>query len=236
MLCTQADRSVFQNLFKRLIVRYSKRKDTFSHIYEDDVWNFNKKNATYWSGCGSHEKAIINPYISAVRSFIAKTFPQPPNAVDLGCGDFNVGRQIRNTTDRYIACDIFPGVIDFNRRKFAGADVDFRVLDMVADQPPEGDIVFVRQVLQHFRNDQISRFLFKLRYYKWAIITEHIPSKDPFVPNLDIGLGDVRLAIYSGVDLTQAPFNLKHYNATIICEIDEQWGRIRTTAYQLRKA
>ena len=176
------------------------------------------------------------------------TFPEPPDAVDLGCGDFNVGRQIRNATAQYIACDIVPDVIDYNRLLYSAENVDFQVLDMISEALPVGDVVFIRQVLQHLRNDQISRILTKLHQYRWAIITEHIPFKDPFMANRDyITGGELRMKINSGVEPTKAPFNLIHYNATVLCELIaetyditvphgsvEGRGRIRTTAYRLQ--
>ena len=55
------------------------------------------------------------------------------------------------------------------------------------------------------------------------------------------------MKINSGVELAAAPFNLIHYNATVLCELMaetyditmpyesvEGKGRIRTTAYQLQ--
>ena len=119
-------------------------------------------------------------------------------------------------TDRYIACDIVPSVVDYNRLHYASEDVDFRILDPVTEVLPAGDVVFVRQVLQHLRNDQIWRFLPKLHRYKWLILTESIPAQHPFVPNHDIETGEfARLDFNSGVDLTKTPFNLKHYRAMV---------------------
>ncbi|KAL6717701.1 hypothetical protein ACLMJK_005616 [Lecanora helva] len=184
----------------------------------------------------------LDPYVSALRTFIANAFVTPPDVVDLGCGDFNVGKQIRNMTDRYIACDIVPDVVSYNRLIYASEDVDFRILDLVTDVLPAGDVVFVRQVLQHLRNDQILRFLPKLQRYKWLILTESLAPQDPFVPNHDKETGEsTRLEFNSGVVLTEGPFNLKHYNTMVLCEIpgayhkDGRPNRIRTTAYQLQK-
>ena len=177
-----------------------------------------------------------------MRTLIAHEFVTPPDAVDLGCGYFNVGKQIRNVTDRYIACDIVPKVINYNRPVYAREDVGFRILDLVTEVLPAGYIVFVRQGLQHLRNDQISRFLPKLHRYKWLILTKSIPSQDPFVPNYDIETGQfARLEFDSGVDLTKTPFNLKYYNVMVLSEIfgayhkDGEQDRIRTTAYQLQR-
>ena len=207
----------------------------FSRIYEDRLWSDIITDKPIYSGPGSHDPKIVAPYVSAVRSFFESTFSRAPNAVDLGCGDFNVGKQIRSVTDRYIACDIVPRVIEYDRRTYFGEDVDFRVLDLISEELPAGDVVLVRQVLQHLKNHQISCFLPKLCKYKWAIITEHLPCEDPFIPNRDIETGDVRLDVDSGVELTEAPFNLLHYSAIILCEVVVENGRIRTTAYQLQE-
>lgn len=156
--------------------------------------------------------------------------------VDLGCGDFNVGKNIRNITDKYIACDSVPNVDNYNLLIYANEKVDFRVLNMVTEEPPAGDIVFIREVLQHSSNDHISRLLPKLRNYKWAIITENIPLEDPFVPNFDIETGEfIRFEVESGVGLTEKPFNIVPYNSTVLCEVigryfvGDQRVRKRTT-------
>lgn len=85
-----------------------------------------------------------------------------PDVVDLGCGDFKVGSQLRPWCGRYTACDVVPDLIAFNRTAFTQLDVDFRVLDMVEDPLPAGDVVFVRQVLQHLSNAAISKAIAKI--------------------------------------------------------------------------
>ncbi|ETS78851.1 hypothetical protein PFICI_08704 [Pestalotiopsis fici W106-1] len=177
---------------------------------------------------------IVDPYVLNVRSFIKDTFSKAPDAVDLGCGDFNVGRRIRSAADHYVACDVVPAMIEYNRVAYAVEDVDFRVLDIVTAELPPGDVVFIRQVLQHLSNKQISDFLPKLGQYQWAIITEHIPFDDPFTPNHDILTGNVRVMFNSGVELTEPPFNLVYYDKKVLCELRAKDGRIRTVAYQLQ--
>lgn len=217
--------------------------EIFSLVYGTNTWWQNAWGETssetpFYSGWGSHDADIVDPYISSVRSFIAETFPTPPTAVDLGCGDFNVGRQIRSVTSKYTACDVVPAIIEHNRLVFAEEQVDFRVLDITADEPPAADVVFVRQVLQHLDNAAILRFLPKLRRYRWAVVTEHVPVDDAFVPNADCPTGgDIRLGSNSGVDLAEAPFNLAYRAAVVLCEVRvarEDGGRVRTTAYQLQ--
>ncbi|KAI1126942.1 hypothetical protein F5Y10DRAFT_266653 [Nemania abortiva] len=211
----------------------ARTSEVFSNIYKDNFWGNATSDTPFFSGTGSHNSDAVDPYVAAVRSFITRTFSKPPDAADLGCGDFNIGHQIRNITDRYIACDIVPQLIDYNRIAYADYNVDFRVLDIISEELPAAEVVLIRQVLQHLDNTRIAYILPKLYRYRWAIITEHLPSQDDFVPNLDIQTGDVRLLVNSGLDLTKLPFHLRHHGATVLCETPAIDGRIRTTAYQL---
>jgi hypothetical protein len=74
-----------------------------------------------------------------------------------------VGSQIRKFCGRYIACDVVPGLIDFIKRQFEDLDVEFKLLDLVKDEFPAGDVALIRQVLQHLSNDQIARFVARSR-------------------------------------------------------------------------
>jgi hypothetical protein len=49
---------------------------------------------------------------------------------------------------------------------------------------PDGDIVFLRQVLQHLNNSQISRVVQKLYRYKFLVLTEHVPANPAFTPTV----------------------------------------------------
>ena len=81
---------------------------------------------------------------------------------------------------------------------------------MIEDPLPDGDVCFVRQVLQHLSNDQILKILPKLAAYKYVFVTEHIPTRTKsYTPNVDNPHGpDVRLYWNSGVFLEQPPFSV----------------------------
>jgi hypothetical protein len=205
----------------------------FSKIYKDGVWG--KGEDRYFSGSGSHDAAIVGAYVAAVGAWCAG-FPRKLNAVDLGCGDFSVGARLRPFFGAYTACDVVPDLIARNARKFAGLDVDFRVADLSRDALPEGEVVLIRQVLQHLSNDLILRALPAIaRGYSHLILTEHIPATDDFAPNLDKLSGpNIRLGLGSGIVLTKPPFDLKPVEETVLCEVAEYGGRIRTIAYRLK--
>ena len=214
-------------------------RQVFTKIYDDGVWGKSADTAEkFYSGSGSHDDAIVETYVTAVRGFLS-SLSAKPDVVDLGCGDFHIGSRVRPLCANYIACDIVEALIGFNKEKYRDLDVDFRVLDLTTDRLPRGDVVFVRQVLQHLSNDQIQRALPRISAnFKYLVVTEHLPGTGEFVPNLDKKVGSgIRLAIDSGVDsgvvLTRPPFNLRPLEQTCLCEVEEYGGRIRTDLFRL---
>lgn len=210
-------------------------REVFEKIYETNAWGRPEDpEQKFYSGTGSHDGLVASTYLNAVRGFL-QCLDAKPDVVDLGCGDFSVGSQVRPLCQRYIACDIVAALIEFNKRKFGSLDVDFRTLDLTRDELPPADIVFVRQVLQHLSNAQIKRALPQLaNRYRYLVLTEHLPAKEEFVPNVDKPAGPgIRLQLESGVVLTSAPFLLQPRNEDRLCQVEEDGGMIRTTLYTL---
>ncbi len=208
--------------------------EIFSEVYNRKAWGVaNDTSAPFYSGPGSSEGTVVAGYVNAVSEFLRGL--GKPDAVDLGCGDFKVGSQIRPWCDLYTACDAVPELIDFNSRTYKQLDVDFRVLDITADALPEGDVVFVRQVFQHLSNAAIAKAMAKIiARYKYLVLTEHVPALAWFVPNVDIATGaGTRLMIGSGVVLTNPPFNLKVTSERTLCESPQFSGLIKTVVYTL---
>lgn len=210
-------------------------QEVFSKIYEEGHWGRSADpHDRFYSGTGSRDAAVVTPYVQAVTAFLER-LGHRPDVVDLGCGDFRVGAQIRPACARYTACDIVPALIAHHRQAHAHLDVDFRVLDLSADELPPAEVVFVRQVFQHLSNAQIAAALHKIQQtYRYLVLTEHLPAHEPFVPNLDKPAGrNIRHGIDSGVVLTHAPFDLRPVQEQRLCEVPETGGVIRTTLYQL---
>jgi SAM-dependent methyltransferase len=205
----------------------------FSEIYRQRLWGTSDESP-YCSGRGSHNEAVLQPYLHSVREFLSQ-FPVKPDVVDLGCGDFNVGAQLRDRCARLVACDVVAELIAYNHTAFKHLDVSFMQLDITSDALPAGDVALVRQVLQHLSNDQIARVARKLGQYSWVVVTEHLPRVSNFTANLDKPAGPgVRLRLRSGVDLTRPPFNLSALAQLALCSVSDSSGVLHTTAYQLR--
>lgn len=207
-------------------------KALFSTIYREHLWG---GEGDFDSGDGSRREEIVAPYVAAVRSYLAG-LPGPVQVVDLGCGDFRVGAQLVDATDRYLACDIVPELIERNRRMFKDPRLGFEVLDAITEPLPAGGVVMLRQVLQHLNNAQVAAIVRKLSAYGTWIITEHVPAAAGFPPNRDMKTdGDIRLKTGSGLLLTEPPFDVRPTRIARLCEVrSPSYGVdavIRTEAY-----
>ena len=189
----------------------------FSEIYRKGYWG-SSPNQPFYSGSGSHDKTQTLPYINAVNSLIT-SLPERPVIIDLGCGDFNIGEQLYSHAQHYHAIDIVPELITYNQQYFKADKLTFKCMDATIETLPEGDILMIRQVLQHLGNDEIKAILKQARLYPYIIVTEHLPEGS-FTPNKDKPAGpDNRLRIKSGVDISAAPFSLSGYKIRKLCAV-----------------
>jgi SAM-dependent methyltransferase len=210
--------------------------EVFDKVYMDGAWGKDGSgNST--SGSGSHNESVIEPYFEVVSEFLAQL--EGPVVVDLGCGDFNVGKRLLPFASRYVACDVSSVILERNRQKYQAPNLEFRQLDLAADALPPGDVAFVRQVFQHLDNASISNFVRKLdssNIYRYLVVTEHMPRSD-FTPNRDKPRGpEIRLYVNSGVNLSAEPFNLRFKKQERVLSLAHDvygiQGNIVTTLYE----
>jgi len=181
------------------------RQEIFSEIYRNNLWG--GEAGTYLSGAGSRND-VIESYVKLVRSLIAAE--RVTAVVDLGCGDFSVGRRIVSPEIDYIGCDVFPDIVQRNTANFAGGKVNFQAVDIVADSLPDGDLCIIRQVFQHLSNGDISVVLKKARKYRLVLITDEQFRGDGAERNADIlPYHGTRRAFGQGLKLDRAPFSEK---------------------------
>lgn len=207
-------------------------KDAMEQIYEMKLWG--SDTSKFYSGIGSHHPKIIDPYIAVLISFFT-SFKNPLTVCDLGCGDFNVGKELVRYTKKYIAIDIVSSLIAYNKERFQEENLEFCCLDIAVNELPSADCAIVRQVLQHLSNKEIQRIMHKLTNYKYIMLTEHVPEGD-FVPNKDIISGQgIRLKKQSGVNILVPPFNfkIKEKQQLLSIALNDSEGVLVTTLYQV---
>jgi hypothetical protein len=177
-------------------------EQTFETIYKNNLWG--GPPGEFYSGTGSAMK-IADPYCNYVRQFIRENYIK--SIVDLGCGDFRVGRRLVVQNTSYVGIDVVSSLIERNTREFGREGVSFQTLNAIDQVPPAGDLCLVRQVLQHLSNEQIMRVLRNCGSFKYLIVSEHAMLRNSCAKNGDKVHGyDTRP---SGIELDKAPFECK---------------------------
>jgi SAM-dependent methyltransferase len=191
------------------------RRRTFQDVYERHLWG-SDSGSKFFSGIGSRG-AALQVYVQQMADLLrghCVELGRPLTIVDLGCGDFQVGRALLEEFPglEYVGCDIVPELVTHNNAAYATDKVGFRQLDLVSDPLPDGDVCLVRQVLQHLSNADIIAFL-KRADYRWIYLTEGHPAIRTGTVNPDKLAGhdvrfDWRTGRGRGVELDRPPFNL----------------------------
>ncbi len=165
----------------------------FDDIYSGNGWGFG-------SGHGSLP-AVTKGYRQFLEMFLAENHIQ--TIVDYGCGDWQFSRLIDWGNAQYIGLDIVPSVVEANIKKYGNNRVDFRVIEAGTARLPKGDLLIVKDVLQHLSKEKVQAFVKDvLPQYRYALVTNCvIPTKDL---NIDITDGEFR-----PLDLRQPPFNVQ---------------------------
>ena len=205
-------------------------KNVMEQIYEMKLWGGEGYN--FYSGKGSHDPEIVKPYIAVLTSFL-KSFENPLVVCDLGCGDFNVGKELVKYSEKYVAVDIAENLIRYNKSVFKEEKLEFHCLDIAVNELPAGDCVILTQVLQHLSNDEVQKVLESIAGFKYVVLTEHLPKGD-FVPNRDIISGQgIRLKKQSGLNVLVPPFNfqVKEEKQLFSATLNDNKGVIVTTLY-----
>jgi SAM-dependent methyltransferase len=179
--------------------------EIFGEIYRDGLWGGQK--GQFYSGQGSDDE-VTAEYVAIVRKYIDDH--KVRSIVDLGCGDFRVGRQLVRPDISYVGVDLVPQMIASHQRQFGSETVRFTVGDITEDVLPDGELYLVRQVLQHLSNAQIGQALDKLRDKPHVLIAEHHPAPSRFKEyNRDKTPGQaIRVPFGSGVYPDAPPYSL----------------------------
>src|SRR4051812_40674708 len=145
-------RSFFQKMDGWRNERRSPQK-VFSEIYRRNLWG--RGDSPFYSGPGSSNGVIIEPYIKAIRKFL-EVNGKKSRLVDLGCGDMRVSRNFLDSCSSFTGTDVVPELIEYLSGQFSDrGHARFVCMDIVSEELPEGDVCLLRQVLQHLSNQEI---------------------------------------------------------------------------------
>ena len=162
---------------------------SFERRYDSGSWGKG-------SGSGSLYTNNID-YMAFVAKFLSQNGIK--SVVDLGCGDWQFSQYINWNGISYLGIDAVPGLIERNSKQFGSDTVRFEVFtDFLSI--PESDLLICKDVLQHWPNSLIEKFLLVVpKKFRYMLITN---DEEPFHnQNSEINIGEWR-----SLDLRKSPF------------------------------
>lgn len=135
-------------------------EDIFTKIYENKIWGDNQHNN--YSGSSGGGSCVKNnkEYIKIVKNIIKEY--KINTIVDLGCGDFQIGRLIYDDINvLYTGYDTYKKIIDYHITQYSEPKYTFKHLDFYTnkDSIVEGDMCILKDVLQHWAINEIYTFM-----------------------------------------------------------------------------
>jgi len=195
-------------------------RNEFTKIYRRHLWG----GTTSKSGPGS-DPELLRAYADLLMGFIRQRNIR--SVVDIGCGDWALGRTLDWTGVDYTGVDIVPDVIETLQATYGSGNVRFACRDLISDELPSAELCVIKDVLQHLSNDSVKRFLSTLAtHFQTALITNDISHRkqgnwrtlwktEVIEANSNAANGG-----YRPLRLTEAPFNLP---ATRLLTIPLRW-------------
>lgn len=165
------------------------RIEYFTKAYDEKLWGGG-------SGVGSRQQ-----YTSHYRQILEGLLQRLPitSVLDIGCGDGTLYSLVHWGQVQYTGIDIVPEVVTRLSHQYGGLNTHFFHGDVLAMQVvPPADLLIAKDVLQHWTDEEILRFLPIMDRYRFALITNDIYAK----------CGQYKWhARWRPVDLRRSPFN-----------------------------
>jgi len=135
-------------------------ENIFTYMYEYCIWG-NNKNNKYSGSSGPGSSVEYNEkYIEIVKKVI-KDY-NINNIVDLGCGDFIIGRLLYDDINvSYTGYDVYKKIIDYHITQYPEPKYTFKHLDFYTNKESiiEGDMCILKDVIQHWPTEEIYVFM-----------------------------------------------------------------------------
>ncbi len=191
---TRSVKSWWTRRMARVNVLGGKSEDRFDRIHRYNLWG--------------NEESISGPGSTMAQThYVREALPELcrelniESFLDLPCGDYQWMNETRLPVAHYIGADVVGRLIELNRQKYIRDGVEFRKLNVLADELPRVDMIMCRDCLVHFSFKDIQSALrtvkrSRSKYFLTTIFTE-------CQSNADIATGDWRK-----INLMRPPFNI----------------------------
>lgn len=179
----------------------------FSKIYADGSWGRG-------SGPGSNPDVLAD-----YRAFLERIIRlnNIRTVVDVGCGDWQFSRFVNFGQAQYLGLDLVDSVVSANNAAYGSDRIEFKRAPADPHDIPAGDLIIMKDVLQHLPNEQIMTYreIIKTKF-RYALITNSRRKGDDPV-NIDIAPGEFRcldlnaeLYNFGGVAVVEQIYPLGH--------------------------
>lgn len=168
--------------------------DVFNEIHKTNFWGADETV----SGSGSRMEttaqirrelpALIDTY--GIKSIL-----------DIPCGDFAWMKHVEMGGVEYIGADIVADLVATNQKLYGSSTKTFKVLNLLEDPLPKVDLIFCRDCLIHFSNEDVWKALRNLSRSgsKYLLTTNY----SEYAYNKEMVTGDFRR-----LNLLKPPFRL----------------------------
>lgn len=171
--------------------------EIFSHIYDKNIWG--------GSGGGSSPENTVE-YRALLQNFLKEKTIK--TVFDFGCGDWGFSHLMDWSSVEYFGIDCVNSVIQKNHTKYSSPNIHFYLYHENVGMG--GDLLILKDVLQHWSNADIVSFLDKnATRFNYILITN---TQSQSFDNEDIETGQTR-----GLSVKFEP--LKKYNPEILAVI-----------------
>ena len=200
--------------------RNKKIDEVFTEIHNTNHW----RSSESVSGSGSEnlQTEFLIRELDVLFNKLSVT-----SILDIPCGDFNWMQRVNLRNIKYIGADIVEEIVLSNDLKFKKENIlNFSVLNLISDQLPKSDVVFVRDCFVHLSYSDISNAINNIRlsgskYLLTTTFTNHNL-------NHDIITGEWR-----PLNLQKKPFNFPEPLLTINEECTEGNGEYKDKSMSL---
>lgn len=125
-------------------------KEIFTSHYNTNFWSSSESASGPGSEIRNTEK-IRSDLSRILNEYKVETM------LDAPCGDWNWMQMVDLSSCEYIGADIVSELIEINNDKYAKDNVSFTTLDISMDSLPKVDLVFTRDCLFHFSDEDLRK-------------------------------------------------------------------------------
>lgn len=206
---------------KRKKLNQKSTEQVFTEIYNSNHWNSEESI----SGVGSQLNQT-ETLIKALNGLLKDEALNINSILDIPCGDFNWMRYVEMNNVSYKGADIVEPLIGSNKEQYKDrSNVEFEVLNLINDELPKTDVIFVRDCLVHLCYADIDKALKNIKasgskYLLTTTFNEHV--------NKDIVTGEWR-----AINLQEAPFNFSNPRLIINENCTEGAGELKDKSMAL---